>query len=525
MGTHPIFESDFDCLTDNGRLNLVMSLVSREATSIDAEYRHLLSDVLPKLQWFTTDSQNVVEATLICRDKRQNGTCGCIQRFITNRTDTRSDLNGASSDEKLTYIANLSFNSHRLKTERNPIAGRRYSDSFANHVNEHRSDLSRYKLCKKAIAAVLHCSLNFLYRDNNNKQKVVKKIEQIRATPCCEKQCLNKLCTKYPNQVGQWRYRLEQRDSKSEENRKVFFELRDHVLSPCMRAVGEITSLSKATLNNLSSKTPESGIKHALQGRRRQHSGQSRVPSIRLSASSLTSPLSSISPSISSPLSLESKHFDKYVPLTIERVDNPHPAHRDTVIRIKMEPDTMAEAAPSSSATTLPGEPITPTYRVTQPPLAVIRSEEIAPIVGPMRSRLNAINEDKEKGADIPPLQSAMLSTYMNEPVMNEPVMDSRQPSVHDLPAATVEVERRKRKKMPGLIALNSPMTEPENSPPLRMNHHDFPPGSPERKRTPAPIIYSMPSILNTPTITPNTPSNPTQAKNTPVDQRRVFFG
>ena len=67
-------------VSDNGRLNLVMSLVSREATSIDAEYRHLLSDVLPKLQWFTTDSQNVVEATLICRDKRQNGTCGCIQR-------------------------------------------------------------------------------------------------------------------------------------------------------------------------------------------------------------------------------------------------------------------------------------------------------------------------------------------------------------------------------------------------------------------------------------------------------------
>ena len=62
------------------------------------------------------------------------------------------------------------------------VAGRRYSDSFANHVNEHRSDLSRHKLCKKAIAAVLHCSLNFLYRDNNNKQKVVKKIEQIRAT-------------------------------------------------------------------------------------------------------------------------------------------------------------------------------------------------------------------------------------------------------------------------------------------------------------------------------------------------------
>ena len=42
-------------------------------------------------------------------------------------------------------------------------------------------ELSNYKLCKKAIASVLHCSLNFLYRDNNNKQKTIKKIEQIMA--------------------------------------------------------------------------------------------------------------------------------------------------------------------------------------------------------------------------------------------------------------------------------------------------------------------------------------------------------
>ena len=61
------------------------------------------------------------------------------------------------------------------------VAGRRYSDSFANHVSDHRVELSNYKLCKKAIASVLHCSLNFLYRDNNNKQKTIKKIEQIMA--------------------------------------------------------------------------------------------------------------------------------------------------------------------------------------------------------------------------------------------------------------------------------------------------------------------------------------------------------
>ena len=187
------------------------------------------------------------------------------------------------------------------------VAGRRYSDSFANHVSDHRVELSNYKLCKKAIASVLHCSLNFLYRDNNNKQKTIKKIEQIMAVvsfyiynrnyfekllllphpytlfqPCCEKQCLQKLCTQHPDQVGRWRNKLEQKDSKSEDNRKVcacrvhfygvyftfqvFFDLREHPLDPCIRAIGEITGLSKATLNNLSSKTRDTGIRHALQG-------------------------------------------------------------------------------------------------------------------------------------------------------------------------------------------------------------------------------------------------------------------
>ena len=44
-------------------------------------------------------------------------------------------------------------------------------------MSRHREELTKYRLCKKAIAAVLHCSLNFLYRDNNNRSKVVKRIE------------------------------------------------------------------------------------------------------------------------------------------------------------------------------------------------------------------------------------------------------------------------------------------------------------------------------------------------------------
>ena len=47
---------------------------------------------------------------------------------------------------------------------------------------------------------------------------------------------------------------------------QVFFDLREHPLDPCIRAIGEITGLSKATLNNLSSKTRDTGIRHALQG-------------------------------------------------------------------------------------------------------------------------------------------------------------------------------------------------------------------------------------------------------------------
>merc|ERR1711953_1589016 len=46
MGTHPIFESDFDCLTDNMKLNLLL-LSSLEASSfisveMDASLDHLI---------------------------------------------------------------------------------------------------------------------------------------------------------------------------------------------------------------------------------------------------------------------------------------------------------------------------------------------------------------------------------------------------------------------------------------------------------------------------------------------------
>jgi len=479
----------------------------------DNDYNILLDQVLPTLPWYTVERSSIVKDTLVCKDKRQNGTCGCVQRYITARGDmiNRPDSFG-SPESKLKYIADLSFESHRLKTERNPIAGRRYSDSFANHVNEHRSDLSRHKLCKKAIAAVLHCSLNFLYRDNNNKQKVVKKIEQIRATPCCEKQCLQILCTKFPQNVCQWRHRLEQKDAKSEENRKVFFELRAHQAAPCTRAIGEITSLSKATLNNLSSKTPETGIKHKLHGRRRQHSGHGRMirSSNSSSQSSMTSSVSSISPSITSPLQ-DVKPFPGQLSLL------PADPHRISVIRQNAGvPDIKVE--------------LIETFK-TENDLPVIHNEEISRVTGPMRPRLNAERSDQERLPTEAPEIPTLLTTY------NE-VMDSRTPSVHDLPTGIsptirpnsstppVETERRKRKKMPGLIRLSPTEPGPE-SPPLRMPI-EFPleksPENPAKK--PARQLCMMQSILNTPTITPNTPSNPKPSKQTPVRSRadQIFF-
>ena len=44
--------------------------------------------------------------------------------------------------------------------------------------------------------------------------------------------------------------------------------MKEHDIDPCTRAMGEITGLSKATLNNLSSKTREMGIPHGGKGRK-----------------------------------------------------------------------------------------------------------------------------------------------------------------------------------------------------------------------------------------------------------------
>ena len=61
--------------------------------------------------------------------------------------------------------------------------------------------------------------VSFYIYNRNIFQKLLYPNSQIK--PCCEKQCLHKLCTQNPDQVGRWRNKLEQKDSKSEDNRKV----------------------------------------------------------------------------------------------------------------------------------------------------------------------------------------------------------------------------------------------------------------------------------------------------------------
>ena len=46
----------------------------------ERDYYNLLDEVLPKLAWYSRESFEIVRDTLVCKDKRQNGTCGCVQR-------------------------------------------------------------------------------------------------------------------------------------------------------------------------------------------------------------------------------------------------------------------------------------------------------------------------------------------------------------------------------------------------------------------------------------------------------------
>lgn len=478
-----------------------------------SEWKHLMEEIFPKFGFIAGESFNLVKTTLECNDRRQNGFCGCIQRYILNRHDINGLQNVQTSEKRLERISMISFKSHKLKTERNPIAGRRYSDSFANHVSDHRIELSNYKLCKKAIASVLHCSLNFLYRDNNNKQKRIKKIEQIMAVPCCEKQCLHKLCTDHTEQVARWRNKLEQKESKSEDNRKVFFDLREHHLDPCIRAIGEITGLSKATLNNLSSKTRDTGIRHALQGRKR-HPSNTETDRIRTFSNNSNSSMQSISSSSS----LRTQSVIIPTP-AVGYYNGIHPTLEHSHISPKIKISTVEninalKVEPLEQVCVGPDVPKLGNTNL----LNDYDRQNLAEVI-PIRSRLNAI---KEEHVDPHEIQKEISPIEQYQPVYNEPV--SIEPLPKELTPASVspttdtspvEKQTKKRKSMPALKPLSDVCEAPDpRSPQLRLPEVDNP--SPFKKDKPSPIIGGFKRLdsmgisslaLNTPTISPYTPS------------------
>lgn len=511
--------------------SLGTALVPSSGRSLDekSEWKRLLEEVFPSFDFIAGESFSLVKGTLECVDRRQNGFCGCIQRYILNRHDVTNLNSGQLSEQRLQRISMISFKSHKLKTERNPIAGRRYSDSFANHVSDHRVELSNYKLCKKAIASVLHCSLNFLYRDNNNKQKTIKKIEQIMAVPCCEKQCLAKLCTQHPDQVGRWRNKLEQKDSKSEDNRKVFFDLREHPLDPCIRAIGEITGLSKATLNNLSSKTRDTGIRHALQGRKR-HPSNTETDRVRTfsnnsnsSIQSLNSASSIRTQSVIIPTPAVGYHYNNGTPTSISLETPPPRSHISPKIKIN---------GPSidNSLGMAKVEPIEHICVGSELPklgntqlLNDFDRQNLAEVI-PIRPRLNAIKEEHADPEihhlpkeDISPIEQ--YQPVYNEPISIEPLQkeltpSSVSPTIENSPGSNCDKPTKKRKAMPALKPLSdiSDSSDPR-SPQLRLPDVDTP--SPFKKDKPdkpggfkrldSMGISSL--ALNTPTISPYTPS------------------
>lgn len=468
---------------------------------------------------------------LTCTDRRQNGSCGCIQRYILHKTEvlnpafvkTEVDFEPRS---RLVNIKRISDDAYQLKTERNPIAGRRYSNTFADFVSRHREELTKYRLCKKAIAAVLHCSLNFLYRDNKQ-QRVVKRIEHFIEIPCCDKSCLRQLCQYHPKELIEWRQSLEHKDAKGEDKRKVYFDLREHHIQPCLRAIGEITSLSKATLNNLSGKTREDGIKHALQGRKRNPSSKNKTEQPTTANTSCSS--------VSSVNSAISITHDRERTFSTHSNSSTSASHSNRLSVIK------------------PLEDVKPERSEEFVDVIELKAEEENNSLHPAltRARLNATIDVAEVATisnhvptslahrSSPPVSTQSLSPIMVPAAiqMNNGVMSTSEP-----PAIPSPSNGQKRKRMPGLMPINSPISpgvRNSDSPQLEFKGELFNSDlSPDKKARPSPITPGLLTestgflCINTPTITPRTPRNPATPSNaafisssTPViNQYRQFF-
>jgi len=336
MGTHPIFESDFDCLTDMA----------------DAEENALFK----QLQlWAGANEQEQV--LMSCQDRRQNGTCRCIERYIM------SDQAQDKQMVRLRHLLEKSRQAERLKFEKNTPAagGRRYSPDYIKFVDEHKKELASMKLCKKSTVKLLRCSLNFLYaRDTDNKRQnvLVMDVNQIREKACCEKNCLGLIDT---DQLTQWHEKSQ--TSRSQDKREVFYDMKEHPSQPCEPAIKEVTRLSKATLNNLRGKSRPNGIRHGLKGRKRGPVGSQGSSHGGSSSSSLpVTPSTPVTPTTPHTMHDQGLHSFRLPGFSETRMDNKQNDLRTLLIPavnvIKSEPESPA----SQLSEQVRGMGFSPTY-------------------------------------------------------------------------------------------------------------------------------------------------------------------
>merc|ERR1712110_912103 len=93
MGTHPIFESDFDCLTEKWKKYLTISTPTRRSTSNDLPMRSLSSRYLP-------NSNDVTSAIARCRSPKVS-----LRRSVLRSkwSKTRPGLKHFRMDEKRNF--------------------------------------------------------------------------------------------------------------------------------------------------------------------------------------------------------------------------------------------------------------------------------------------------------------------------------------------------------------------------------------------------------------------------------------
>merc|ERR1711953_1360946 len=86
------------------------------------------------------DKQYEELEALRCEDKRHNGHCNCVHRYIISSGDVpsgdrlyagqRDHVNSSASIERFKRVLSIHKEALNLKNTRNPVAGRKYSEAF-----------------------------------------------------------------------------------------------------------------------------------------------------------------------------------------------------------------------------------------------------------------------------------------------------------------------------------------------------------------------------------------------------------